>query len=93
MMYSGFPDLRWTIEEIIAEGETVAERLTGRGTHQGEFMGVPPTGSRVEFPNIAMVRIREGKIIELRGAPDMLGLMQQIGVVPTPGQSEEASPT
>src|SRR3712207_5106054 len=42
MMYSGFPDLRWTLEEIIAEGETVAERLTGRGTHQGEFMGGTP---------------------------------------------------
>jgi predicted ester cyclase len=93
MMYSGFPDLRWTIDEIIAEGETVAERLTGRGTHQGEFMDVPPTGSRVEIPNIAMARIREGKIVEMRGAPDMLGLMQQIGAVPAPEQSEEATPT
>jgi predicted ester cyclase len=93
MMYAGFPDLRWTIEEIIAEGETVAERLTGRGTHQGEFMGVPRTGTRVEIAAVAMVHIREGKIAEMRGAPDMLGLMQQIGAVPAPGQAEEASPT
>jgi predicted ester cyclase len=93
MVYSGFPDFRWTIEELIAEGETVAERVTGRGTHQGEFMGVPPTGNRVEIPGVAMVHIREGKIAELRGVPDLLGLMQQIGAVPAPGQSEEASPT
>jgi predicted ester cyclase len=92
MMFSGFPDLRWTIEEIVAEGEIVAERLTGRGTHQGEFMGVPPTGNRVEFPGMAMAHIREGKIVEIRGMPDMLGLLQQIGAVPAPGQSEEASP-
>ena len=93
MMYSAFPDFHWTMEEIIAEGETVAERLTGRGTHQGEFMGVPPTGSRVEIPGVAIAHIREGKIAEMRGMPDMLGLMQQIGAVPAPGQSEEASPT
>jgi predicted ester cyclase len=93
MVYSGFPDFRWTIEEIIAEGETVAERLTGRGTHQGEFMGAPPTGKRVEIPAVVMVHIREGKIAEMRGMPDMLGLLQQIGAVPAPAQSEEASPT
>ena len=93
MMYAGFPDLRWTIEEIIAESETVAERITGRGTHEGEFMGVPPTGTRVEIAAVAMVRIREGKIADMRGAPDMLGLMQQIGAVPAPEPSEEASPT
>jgi predicted ester cyclase len=93
MMYAGFLDLRWTIEEIISEGETVAERITGRGTHQGEFMGVPPTGTRVEITAVAMVHIRYGKIAEMRGAPDMLGLMQQNGAVPAPGESEEASPT
>ena len=92
MMYSGFPDFRWTIDEVIAEGETVAERLTGRGKHQGEFMGVPPTGRQVELPAVAMVHIREGKIAEMRGMPDMLGLLQQIGAVPAPGESE-AAPT
>jgi predicted ester cyclase len=93
MMYSGFPDLRFSVEEIIAEGETIAERLTARGTHQGEFMGAAPTGNRVEFPGVAMVHIREGKIAEFKGMPDMLGLMQQIGAVPAPEQAEEASPT
>jgi predicted ester cyclase len=92
MMYTAFPDFRWTFDEIIAEGETVAEHLTGRGTHQGEFMGVAPTGNQVEIPAMAMARIREGKIAEMRGMPNMLGLMQQIGAVPSPGQTEEASP-
>ena len=93
MMYSAFPDFRWTFDETIAEGETVAERLTGRGTHQGEFMGVPATGRGVEIPAVAMAHIREGKIAEMRGMPDMLGLLQQIWAVPAPGQTEEASPT
>ena len=93
VLYAGFPDLRWTIEEMVAEGEKVAERLTARGTHEGEFMGVAPTGNRVEIPAIAMAHIREGRIAEMRGMPNMLGLMQQIGAVPAPGQTEEASPT
>ena len=93
MMYAGFPDLHWTIEEMVAEGEKVAERLTARGTHEGEFMGVAPTGQRVEFQGQAIFHISEGKVLECRGMPDMLGLMQQIGAVPAPEQSEEASPT
>jgi predicted ester cyclase len=91
MMLFGFPDFRWTIGEIIAEGETVAERLPRRGTHQGEFMNVSPTGTRVEIPAVAMAHIRGGKISEMRGMPDMLGLLQQIGAVPAPGLSEEAA--
>ena len=92
VLYAGFPDLCWTIEEMVAEGEKVAERLTARGTHEGEFMGVAPTGKRVEFEGIAIFRVSEGKIVESRGMPDMLGLMQQIGAVPEPERSEEVSP-
>jgi len=92
-MWSGFPDLHLTIEETIAEWGTVVERLTGRGTHEGEFMGVAPTGKRVEFAGMGLFRIHEGKIAEFRAMPDMLGLMQQIGAIPSPEQSEEASPT
>ncbi len=93
MLYAGFPDIRFTIEEMVAEEDKVADLLTGRGTHEGEFMGVAPTGKRVEFEGMALVRIREGKIVENRGMPDMLGLLQQLGAIPAPGQSEEASPT
>jgi steroid delta-isomerase-like uncharacterized protein len=90
---SGFPDLVLEAEGLIAEGDRVVLHWVGRGTHEGEFMGVPPTGTRVEIAAVAMVRIHEGKIAEMRGAPDMLGLMQQIGAVPAPEPSEEASPT
>lgn len=94
MMYSAFPDLLLTIEEMIAEGDALAQRYTGRGTHEGEFMGIAPTGKWVEFGGISAVRIREGKIVEYRGMPDMLGLLQQIGAVPALGQeAEEASST
>ena len=94
MMYSGFPDLHLTIEEMVAEGEKVAERLSARGTHGGEFiMGVAPTGKRAEFQGQAIFHISAGKVLECRGMPHMLGLMQQIGAVPAPEQSEEASPT
>jgi steroid delta-isomerase-like uncharacterized protein len=91
MMYSAFPDFRWTIDEIIAEGETIAEHLTGRGTHEGEFRGVPPTGNRIEIPAMAMAHIREGKIAEMKGMPNMLGLLQQIGGVPAPGGASGAA--
>jgi steroid delta-isomerase-like uncharacterized protein len=89
MMYSGFPDLHFTMEEMISEGDKVAERLTVRGTHEGEFMGFSPTGKQVEFAGMGVFRIREGKIVEFRAMPDMLGVLQQIGAVPEPGQEEE----
>jgi len=82
-----------TIEEMVAEGEKVAERLSARGTHEGEFMDVAPTGKRAEWQGQAIFPISEGKALECRGMPDMLSLMQQIGAVPAPEQSEEASPT
>ena len=93
MMYGAFPDLHLTIEEMIAEGDALAQRYTGRGTHEGAFMGIAPTGKRVVFEGISAVRIREGKIVEYRGMPDMLGLLQQIGAVPALEQAEEASST
>ncbi len=85
-MYTGFPDLRFTIEDLVDQGEKVADRVSVRGTHQGEFMGMPPTGKRVESSAISLARIREGKIVERRGMPDMLGLMRQIGAVPKLGK-------
>jgi steroid delta-isomerase-like uncharacterized protein len=93
MYRTAFPDLQQTIEDQIAEGEKVATRLTGRGTHQGELMGFPPTGNRVEAVGIVINRISGGKIAESWANYDALGMMQQIGAVPEPGQSEEASST
>ncbi len=81
-----FPDLQFTAEDMIAEGEKVAARLTMSGTHQGEFMGVAPTGNRVEVTGIDIVRFEGGKIVEHWGNSDDLGMMQQLGVIPEPGQ-------
>ena len=88
MWRSSFPDWHSTFEELIAEGERVAERWTGRGTHQGELQGIPPTGKRVEIPGSVFYRIIDGKIVEFRGQLDMMSLMQQLGVIPSSQQAE-----
>ena len=83
-----FPDWHSTFEELVAEGERVAERWTGRGTQRGELMGIPPTGKRVEVPGSVFYRIVGGKIVEFRGQLDMMGIMQQLGVMPSPQHAE-----
>src|ERR671916_509723 len=88
-----FPDYAGTNVDQIAEGEKVANRFVFLGTHLGEFEGVAPTGKRVEFIGHSIDRVVEGKIVESWVEIDMLGVMQQLGAVPEPGQSEEASPT
>jgi steroid delta-isomerase-like uncharacterized protein len=82
-----FPDWHSTFEELIAEGDRVAERWTGRGTHQSELQGIPPTGKHVEVPGSVFYRIVGGKIVEFRGQLDMMSLMQQLGVIPAPQQA------
>ena len=84
---TGFPDLHFTIEDQIAEGDKVVARLTMSGTHQGEFAGVPATGKQVSVTGIDVWRVRNGKCAEHWLALDNLGLMQQLGVVPAPGLS------
>src|SRR5215212_8826801 len=90
---SAFPDRQSTVEDQIAEGEKVVTRYTFSGTHQGELMAIPPTGKRVEMTGIYMSRISGRKLVEEWYNPDILGLMQQLGAIPPPGQSEEARPT
>ena len=85
MYLTAFPDLHFIIEDMIAEGDTVVVRYTSRGTHQGTLMGIPPTGKQVTVTGILIVRIVNGKLVELWGNGDDLGLMQQLGVVPTMG--------
>jgi steroid delta-isomerase-like uncharacterized protein len=84
MMRGGFPDIQWTLEEMIAEGDKVAARFTMRGTHSGTFLGVPPTGKAIAVQAMNIYRLRDGHFIEEHGQPDLLGLLQQIGAVPTP---------
>ena len=83
-----FPDWHSTFEELVAEGDRVAERWTGRGTHRGELQGIAPTDRRVEVPGGVFYRIADGKIAEFRGQLDMMGLMQQLGAIPSPQQAE-----
>jgi predicted ester cyclase len=89
----GFPDVISTIEDLIAEGDKVVARWRSRATHQGDYMGIAPSGNRVEFTGISFYRIEGGKIAQSWNSEDQLGLMRQIGAIPEPGQSEEASPT
>lgn len=79
---AGFEDIHETPEFLIAEGEMVVIRETARGRHTGEFQGIPPTGKEVSIANNEIDRIVDGKIVEQWTALDMLGLMQQLGVLP-----------
>ena len=89
-----FPDLRLTVEDIMAEGDMVAARVAFDGTHRGEFQGIPPTGKEVAFTSIEVNRVVDGKVEAHWVEIDLLGLMQQLGAIPEPGHSsEEASPT
>jgi steroid delta-isomerase-like uncharacterized protein len=81
---SSFPDFKATIEDILAEGDKVVIRMTWRGTQKGEFMGIPPSGKMVNFGVIDIIRIAGGKFVEHWGQMDMMGMMQQLGAVPTP---------
>ena len=83
MMRGGCPDIQWTLEETITEGDKVAARFTVRGTHRGSFYGVPPTGKQIEVKAMNLYRFSNGKILEEHGQPDLLGLLQQIGAIPT----------
>ena len=77
----GFPDVISTIEDLIAEGNKVVARWRSRATHQGEYMGIPPTGKEVKFTGTSVYRIEEGKIAESWNSEDQFGLMRQIGAV------------
>jgi steroid delta-isomerase-like uncharacterized protein len=79
---SAFPDLRFTIEDQVAEGDKVVTRYTFAGTHKGSLMGIPATGRHVSISGISLYRIANGKMQDAWIEYDMLGLMQQIGVVP-----------
>lgn len=77
-------DSQATIEEIVAEGELVVTRWTVRGTHAGEWRGIAPTGKPVTITGMTIHRVVGGKITELWAEEDWLGVMQQIGALPTP---------
>lgn len=83
MMRSGFPDIQWSLEDIVVEGDKVAARFIMRGTHRGSFFGVPPTGKPIVVQAMNFYELSGGQIVGEHGQPDFLGLLQQIGAVPT----------
>ncbi len=87
MFRAAFPDLQVTVEDQVAEGDLLVNRFTVRGTHQGEFAGVPATGKTATVSGIDCLRIRDGKAAEHWMQMDMVGLLQQLGVMPAPGQA------
>lgn len=82
MMRGGFPDIQWTIEDMITENNKVAVRFTLRGTHKGVFFGVPATEKSIVVQAMNFYRLADNQIIEEFGQPDMLELLTQIGAVP-----------
>lgn len=83
---SAFPDLHFTIEDILVEGDKVVWRWSSTGTNTGSLMGMPPTHKKATIGGIEIYRIAGGKMAERWGNFDQLGLLQQLGVIPAPGQ-------
>ncbi|PZR99692.1 MAG: ester cyclase [Candidatus Chloroheliales bacterium] len=83
---TSFPDIHFTPEDMIAEGDKLVVRFISRGTDRGGFGGMPPTGKSATVPGIDIYRFANGKMVEHWGQVDFLGLLTQLGVIPTPGQ-------
>jgi len=88
-LFSAFTDIHFTIDDMVAEGDKVAVRWTMTGTHKGEFMGIAPTNKKVTGWAITIYRIAGGKFVEEWARYDTLGLMQQLGIVPTPEKGKK----
>jgi predicted ester cyclase len=82
MLREAFPDLKLTIEEIVAFGDKTWARITARGTHQGPFMGLEPTGKSIVVTVVDVCRFKDGRIVEHWGVADQLALLAQIGGLP-----------
>lgn len=83
-VHAAFPDFQFKILDQIAEGDKVATRWKLSGTHEGAFQGAPPSGKRVEMTGITIFRVADGRLIEGWTNEDLLGMLQQIGAIPTP---------
>ena len=88
MFRSAFPDLHVEVQDQVAEGDKVATRWTASGTHEGELAGIPATGNWVEITGMEISRISGGKIAEIWDNYDVMGMMQQIGAIPSPEEAQ-----
>ena len=80
-LHRAFPDLHVSVEDVIAEGDRIAARNSVTGTHQGDYMGIPPTGRRVTYNEMFIVRFVDGRIAETWGVVDVFSQMKQLGVI------------
>jgi steroid delta-isomerase-like uncharacterized protein len=81
-LHRAFPDLRVTVEDVIAEGDKVVARNSVTGTQKGEYMGIPPTGKSITYNEIFIARFVHGRVAETWGVVDVLSQMRQLGVIP-----------
>jgi predicted ester cyclase len=88
MLHTAFPDFHCAIEDLVAEGDRVVVRLTCRGTHRGELMGISPTGRQINVTAISILRFAGGKVMERWNSTDNLGILQQLEVFSLPGQAK-----
>ena len=85
MVHGGLPDLQFTLNNLLADGDMVSTRFTIRGTHQGPLFGIPATGKPIMITGMSLLRLRDGKIVENWNEVDMLSALQQLGVIPPIG--------
>ena len=85
MFRTGFPDMQVTVEDLVAEGDRVLVRNRAQGTHNGAFLGIPPTGKPVDFAAMDLYRMADGKIVEAWHLEDLLTMMMQVGAMQPPG--------
>ena len=82
MFYSAFPDLKVTVNQLVAERDLMVGHMTTKGTQTGEFMGIPASGKKISIAEMNMVRIANGKAVERWGQANAMAMMQQLGVIP-----------
>jgi len=82
MFYSAFPDLKVTVNQLVAERDLVVGHMTTEGTQTGEFMGIPASGKKISITEMTMVRMANGKAVERWGQANAMAMMRQLGVIP-----------
>lgn len=87
-LYDAFPDIQYTLNDLVVEGDKAAVHWTWTGTHSGAFMNIPPTNKKMTFWELEIHRFIGGKQVECWARMDTLSMMQQLGVIPTPGKQK-----
>ncbi len=83
ILEAAFPDVRFTVDKVVADGDKIGVVATGSGTNTGSFFGIPATGKTVKWWGVRILRIQNGKIVEAWGLFDQMGILQQMGIIPS----------